>query len=60
MPMRLAHLPPNSRMQLASLRQKLQVVLNKTKNDDALIQALRHELVLAARSESSGHLDNER
>jgi len=36
-------------LQVAGLKDKLSVVLSKTKNDDRLIAALRSELVAATR-----------
>jgi negative regulator of genetic competence, sporulation and motility len=39
-------------LQVASLKQKLVVVLNKTKNDNQLIAALREELAAATRKPS--------
>lgn len=42
--------PPPHPLQLASLRTKMQVVLNKSRNDDELIRALRSELASKAGS----------
>jgi hypothetical protein len=39
-------------LQVASLKQKLVLVLNKTKNDNQLIAALREELAAATRKPS--------